>query len=91
MPAVNKRILQPGERIRVLVVDDSVVIRRLVTQALEEDAEIEVVGAAANGSIALQRIPQLQSRRPHARHRDAGDGWPGNIAARSRANILSYG
>ena len=58
MPAVNKRILQPGERIRVLVVDDSVVIRRLVTHALEEDAEIEVVGTAANGSIALQRIPQ---------------------------------
>ncbi len=58
MPAVNKRILQPGERIRVLVVDDSVVIRRLVTQALEEDAEIAVVGTAANGSIALQRIPQ---------------------------------
>ncbi len=58
MPAVNKRILQPGERIRVLVVDDSVVIRRLVTHALEEDPEIAVVGTAANGSIALQRIPQ---------------------------------
>ena len=58
MPPVNKRILQPGERIRVLVVDDSVVIRRLVTHALEEDAEIAVVGTAANGSIALQRIPQ---------------------------------
>ena len=58
MAAVNKRILQPGERIRVLVVDDSVVIRRLVTHALEEDPEIEVVGTAANGSIALQRIPQ---------------------------------
>lgn len=58
MPAVNKRILQPGERIRVLVVDDSVVIRRLVTHALEEDPEIGVVGTAANGSIALQRIPQ---------------------------------
>jgi len=59
MPAVNKRILQPGERIRVLVVDDSVVIRRLVTHALEEDPEIAVVGTAANGSIALQRIPQF--------------------------------
>lgn len=58
MPAVNKRILQPGEQIRVLVVDDSVVIRRLVTHALEEDAEIAVVGTASNGSIALQRIPQ---------------------------------
>jgi len=58
MPAVNKRILQPGERIRVLVVDDSVVIRRLVTNALEADPDLEVVGVAANGSIALQRIPQ---------------------------------
>lgn len=58
MPAVNKRILQPGERIRVLVVDDSVVIRRLITVALEQDPALEVVGVAANGSIALQRIPQ---------------------------------
>ncbi len=58
MPSVNKRILLPGERIRVLVVDDSVVIRRLVTHALEEDSEIAVVGTAANGKIALQRIPQ---------------------------------
>jgi two-component system, chemotaxis family, protein-glutamate methylesterase/glutaminase len=58
MPVVNKRILQPGERIRVLVVDDSVVIRLLVTHALDEDTEIQVVGTAANGAIALQRIPQ---------------------------------
>ena len=59
MSAGKKRILQPGERIRVLVVDDSVVIRRLITHALEEDRELEVVGVAANGSIALQRIPHL--------------------------------
>ncbi len=59
MPAVNKRALQHGERIRVLIVDDSVVIRRLVTHALEQDSSLEVVGSASNGSIALQRIPQL--------------------------------
>ncbi len=59
MAAVNKRMLRPGERIRVLVVDDSVVIRRLVTHALEQDPGLEVVGAASNGAIALQRIPQL--------------------------------
>ncbi len=58
MAVVSRRSLQAGERIRVLVVDDSVVIRRLVTHALERDSELEVVGAAANGSIALQRIPQ---------------------------------
>jgi two-component system chemotaxis response regulator CheB len=59
MAALRRRSLLPGERIRVLVVDDSVVIRRLVTHALEEDAEIQVVGSASNGAIALQRIPLL--------------------------------
>ncbi|MEI9974785.1 MAG: chemotaxis response regulator protein-glutamate methylesterase [Ignavibacteriota bacterium] len=53
------QILQPGQRIRVLVVDDSVVIRRLVCHALEEDPLIEVVGVAGNGRIALNRIPSL--------------------------------
>jgi two-component system, chemotaxis family, protein-glutamate methylesterase/glutaminase len=49
----------PG-RIRVLVVDDSVVIRRLVTDALAEDPQIEVVGIASNGKIALEKIAQLK-------------------------------
>jgi two-component system, chemotaxis family, protein-glutamate methylesterase/glutaminase len=53
-----RRVIASTSKIRVLVVDDSVVIRRLVTQALAEDPGIEVVGAAANGAIALQRIPQ---------------------------------
>ncbi len=59
MANLNRRWLKRGERIRVLVVDDSVVIRRLVTHALEQDLAIEVAGSAANGVIALQRIPQL--------------------------------
>jgi two-component system chemotaxis response regulator CheB len=46
-------------RIRVLVVDDSVVVRRMVTDVLSGDPEIEVVGIAANGRIALQKIVQL--------------------------------
>lgn len=54
------KLISSNTRIRVLVVDDSVVIRRLVTHALAEDDEIEVVGAAPNGVIALQRIPQLK-------------------------------
>jgi len=53
------RILKPGQKIRVLVVDDSVVIRQLVCHALEEDCGLEVVGVAANGRIALARIPQV--------------------------------
>jgi two-component system, chemotaxis family, protein-glutamate methylesterase/glutaminase len=55
----SKKMILPGARIRVLVVDDSVVIRRLVTHALSEDPAMEVVGSAANGSIALARLEQL--------------------------------
>src|SRR5690242_12763152 len=46
-------------RIRVLIVDDAVVVRRLVSDALASDPDIEVVGTAANGRIALQKIPQV--------------------------------
>lgn len=46
--------------LRILVVDDAVVVRRIVTDALSEDPEIEVVGVAANGRIALTKIAQLK-------------------------------
>jgi len=46
-------------RIRVLVVDDSVVVRRLVSDVLAADPRIEVVGTAANGRVALAKIPQV--------------------------------
>lgn len=46
-------------RIRVLVVDDSVVVRRLVTDSLSRDPDIEVVGFASNGKIALSKVDQL--------------------------------
>jgi two-component system, chemotaxis family, protein-glutamate methylesterase/glutaminase len=52
----GKRRLETGAKIRVLIVDDSVVIRRMVAHALEEDAQISVVGNAANGAVALRMI-----------------------------------
>lgn len=42
------------------MVDDSAVIRRLVTHALEEDPRIEVVGTAPNGAVALTRVEELR-------------------------------
>ncbi len=56
---ISRKTRLTGPRIRVLVVDDSVVIRRLVAHALSEDAAVEVVGVAADGAIALERIAQL--------------------------------
>ena len=46
-------------RIRVLVVDDSVVARRIVVESLAHDPQIEVVGTAANGRVALTMVEQL--------------------------------
>ena len=46
-------------KIRVLVVDDAVVMRRLISTVLEADPELEVAGIAPNGKVALARIPQV--------------------------------
>jgi two-component system chemotaxis response regulator CheB len=45
--------------VRVLIVDDSVVVRKLLCEALANCAEVTVAGTASNGSIALAKIPQL--------------------------------
>jgi two-component system chemotaxis response regulator CheB len=49
-----KRTMPP---IRVLIVDDSAVIRKVLCDGLAPDAALEVVGTAANGRIALAKIP----------------------------------
>ncbi len=41
---------------RVLIVDDSVVVRSLLTRVLSENPDIEVVGTSANGRLALRRL-----------------------------------
>jgi two-component system chemotaxis response regulator CheB len=46
-------------RIRILVVDDAVVFRRALADELSADPALEVVGTAANGRLALARMPQL--------------------------------
>ncbi|MDH2414640.1 chemotaxis response regulator protein-glutamate methylesterase [Nocardioides sp. CER19] len=46
--------------IRVLVVDDSALIRRLISTALSEAADIEIVGTARDGLEAVDRVDELQ-------------------------------
>ncbi|HKN24272.1 MAG TPA: chemotaxis response regulator protein-glutamate methylesterase [Candidatus Acidoferrum sp.] len=48
------------ERVRVLVVDDSALMRKLIPLILERDPEIEVVGTAMDGAFALKKIAELQ-------------------------------
>ncbi len=46
-------------KIKVLIVDDSVVIRRILSDELSKDPMIEIVGKAATGKIALAMITQV--------------------------------
>jgi two-component system chemotaxis response regulator CheB len=48
-----------SERIRVLVVDDSALMRKLIPAILERDPSIEVVGTAMDGAFALKKIEEL--------------------------------
>ena len=48
------------ERIRVLVVDDSAVMRKLIPSILEKYVDIEVVATAIDGDFALNKIEQLK-------------------------------
>lgn len=46
--------------IKILIVDDSPFIRRILSEILNEDEEIYVVGEAKNGKEALEKIPILK-------------------------------
>jgi two-component system chemotaxis response regulator CheB len=47
------------DRIRILVVDDSVLIRKLLSDTLSGDDALQVIGTASDGRLALAKIPQL--------------------------------
>jgi len=57
-------MLQPTQagqtkKIRVLVVDDSALVRQMLTRILEQDPAIEVVGTAQDPIMAREKIKQL--------------------------------
>ena len=45
---------------RILIVDDSILIRRLIRTHLEDHPEFEVCGEAAHGEEAIQKAPDLK-------------------------------
>lgn len=54
-----RRPLAAGQRIRVVVVDDSAVLRHLVVHTLRQDPTIDVVASAPNGAVAIGHIAKL--------------------------------
>jgi two-component system, chemotaxis family, protein-glutamate methylesterase/glutaminase len=61
MHSVLKRIPggQAGRRIKVLIVDDSALVRRLLTEMLSSDASITVLGTAHDAYDAREKIKAL--------------------------------
>lgn len=55
-PAPSGSTSATPEKIRVMVVDDSAVVRGLVSRWVNEDPGIEIVGRSANGLLALSEI-----------------------------------
>jgi CheY-like chemotaxis protein len=45
---------------KVLVVDDSPLMRRLITEIVEADSDLRVVDVAENGKVALQKVREHQ-------------------------------
>ncbi len=52
--------MQRGRKIRVLIVDDSAIVRHILTTALAGDDHIEVVGAAPDPYVARDKILALE-------------------------------
>ncbi|WP_244622961.1 protein-glutamate methylesterase/protein-glutamine glutaminase [Microvirga brassicacearum] len=57
---VDKVSLPVTPPIRILVVDDSAVIRGLITRWLGESGGFEVVGSAGNGRVAVESVERLK-------------------------------
>ncbi|MEO5936524.1 MAG: chemotaxis response regulator protein-glutamate methylesterase [Terriglobales bacterium] len=51
-----------NEPVRVLVIDDSALMRKLIPQIIERDPSIQVVGTAMDGEFGLKKIDELH---PH--------------------------
>jgi two-component system chemotaxis response regulator CheB len=49
-----------SNKVRVLVVDDSALMRKLIPQILQRDGSIEVVGTAMDGGFGLRKLEELQ-------------------------------
>src|SRR5947207_9794925 len=51
--------MNDGAKIKVLIVDDSAIVRKLLSQALSEEPDIEVVGTAPDPYVARDKILAL--------------------------------
>jgi two-component system chemotaxis response regulator CheB len=49
-----------SKKVSVLVVDDSLICRQLISQALSQDPDLQIVGTCADGKEAVSRVKELR-------------------------------
>ena len=58
--SANMHTNNDTNKVRVLVVDDSALMRKLIPQILDADQSIQVVGTAMDGTFCLKKIEELR-------------------------------
>lgn len=59
-PAVKEIVSRMSTPYRVMLVDDSAVIRGFLARWLKEESDIEVVASVSNGAIALREFEKAK-------------------------------
>ncbi len=49
-----------SKKVSVLVVDDSLICRQLISQALSQDPDLQIIGTCADGKEALARVKEMR-------------------------------
>src|SRR5258708_24958497 len=57
---MDEQKLQPGNRIRALIVEDEELARHVLRDMLRGQEDIEIVGECANGFDAVKLVPELK-------------------------------
>ena len=70
----NKLCARTEQPLRVMVVDDAIVVRSLLARWIDGEPDMEVVASLRTGREAVDRIEQQRCRRRRARHRHARTG-----------------
>ena len=73
-------------KIKVLIIDDSAIVRRILTDALAACPDIEVAGTAPDAYIGRDKILSLESGRADPRCGDAAHGWADVLAQADEAS-----
>ena len=79
--------MSAGQRTRVLIVDDSAFMRKVLQSIIAADPQMEVVGEARDGREAVSLNESLQPRRDQHGHQYAAHGRSAGLRSRSWRGI----